>query len=166
MSVHTLIDLLEQLDTVHLHMLDLAAEKKKVIIANEVESLIKIMNQEAKLVKQIEILEQKRAASAQQYLRERGIKSELNLNLTELSRLVFDVEEKKRLLAIQEKLSETLQKLKRANELNQKLIEQSLSFIDLSLDILVGRPNQDVTYHHPADRSGNVTRSGLFDSRA
>lgn len=166
MSVHPLIDLLEQLDSVHIQMLDLAAEKKKVIIDNGVDALIRIMNQEAKLVKIMEILEEKRAAAAQEYLHECGIKSQLNLNLTELSRLVFDIEDKKKLLHIQEKLSDTLDRLKRANQLNQKLIEQSLSFIDLSLDIMVGRPNQEATYQHPADRGSSMARPGIFDSRA
>ncbi|MNY67586.1 hypothetical protein D3C86_2052050 [compost metagenome] len=56
-------------------------------------------------------------------------------------------------------------RLKKANELNQKLIEQSLTFIDYSLDLLVGRPNQEFTYHHPADKGYTSNRSGLFDAR-
>lgn len=94
-----------------------------------------------------------------------GIRSNLNLNLTELSRLVFDPEDKLRLLQIQQKLSDTVRRLKKANELNQKLIEQSLTFIDYSLDLLVGRPNQDFTYHHPSDKGNSAARPGLFDTR-
>ena len=166
MSVQPLINLLEQLDQVHMNMLDLADHKKKAIVDNQVDSLIQLMNQETKGMKQIEQLEQQRVSAVHQFLQESGIKSQLNLNLTELSRLVFDIEDRKKLLHIQNQLSNTLARLKVANDLNQKLIEQSLSFIDFSLDIMVGRPNQDVTYQHPSERSSVMGRPGLFDSRA
>ncbi|MGN7359301.1 flagellar protein FlgN [Paenibacillus sp. SAF-054] len=166
MSVQPLIHLLEQLDQVHRNMLELAQLKKKAIVDNNVDSLIQLMNQETKGMKHIEQLEQQRMSAAYQFLQESGIKSQLNLNLTELSRLVFDIEDKKRLLEIQKQLSDTLTQLKQANDLNQKLIEQSLSFIDFSLDIMVGRPNQDVTYQHPSERGSQMGRPGLFDSRA
>ncbi|MFP4975371.1 flagellar protein FlgN [Paenibacillus sp. CN-4] len=165
MAISTLIELLERLDEVHLQMLDLAASKKQAIMDNKVEELIEIMNRESKYVKLIGQLEEQRAEAAHALLQQVGIRSPLNLNLTELSRLVFDPEEKQLLLGMQQKLSETLTKLKQANELNQKLIEQSLLFIDYSLDLLVGRPNQDITYHHPSDRSNHNGTSGLFDAR-
>lgn len=165
MALTTLIDLLERLDEVHLQMLDLAAAKKQAIMENKIESLIEILNRESKMMKLVEQLEAQRAEAAFSFLQGVGIRSNLNLNLTELSRLVFDPEEKSRLVHIQTKLSNTLNDLKKANELNQKLIEQSLTFIDYSLDLLVGRPNQEMTYHHPSDKSSNVYRSGLFDAR-
>lgn len=49
----------------------------------------------------IEQLDERRLQAAYEFLQERGIKSKLNLNITELSRLVFDVEDKQRLLHIQ-----------------------------------------------------------------
>ncbi|MFF2018089.1 flagellar protein FlgN [Paenibacillus sp. NPDC058177] len=165
MALTTLIELLERLDEVHIQMLDLAATKKQAIMENKVEVLIDILNRESKTMKLVGQLEEQRTQAAYAFLQGVGIRSNLNLNLTELSRLVFDPEDKSRLLQIQKKLSGTLHHLKEANELNQKLIEQSLTFIDYSLDLLVGRPNQEMTYHHPSDKGSNVYRSGLFDAR-
>ncbi|AIQ49714.1 flagellar biosynthesis protein FlgN [Paenibacillus sp. FSL R7-0273] len=165
MALTRLFELLERLDETHLQMLDLAAVKKQAIMDNKVDGLIDIMNRESKLMKLIGQLEEKRGEAAYTFLQGVGIRSNLNLNLTELSRLVFDPEDKSRLQQIQHKLSDTLHRLKKANELNQKLIEQSLTFIDYSLDLLVGRPNQDFTYHHPADKGYNSNRPGLFDAR-
>ncbi|WP_410512612.1 flagellar protein FlgN [Paenibacillus sp. BR2-3] len=165
MALTTLIELLERLDEVHHQMLELAVSKKQAIMDNKVEGLIDILNRESKLMKLTGQLEEQRAQAAYAFLQGVGIRSNLNLNLTELSRLVFDPEDKSRLLQIQRKLSGTLQSLKDANELNQKLIEQSLTFIDYSLDLLVGRPNQDITYHHPSDKGGSMSRPGLFDAR-
>ncbi|CAH1209594.1 putative protein YvyG [Paenibacillus auburnensis] len=165
MALTRLLELLERLDETHLQMLDLAAIKKQTIMDNKVDGLIDIMNRESKLMKLIGQLEEQRAEAAFTFLQGVGIRSNLNLNLTELSRLVFDPEDKSRLQQVQQKLSNTLHRLKKANELNQKLIEQSLTFIDYSLDLLVGRPNQDFTYHHPSDKGYSSTRPGLFDAR-
>ncbi|MFC3747560.1 flagellar protein FlgN [Paenibacillus sp. GCM10012306] len=165
MALTTLIELLERLDEVHIQMLDLAATKKQAIMENKIEVLIDILNRESKMMKLVGQLEEQRTQAAYAFLQGVGIRSNLNLNLTELSRLVFDPEDKSRLLQIQKKLSDTLHHLKEANDLNQKLIEQSLTFIDYSLDLMVGRPNQEMTYHHPSDKGSNVYRSGLFDAR-
>lgn len=165
MALTKLLELLERLDDTHLQMLDLAAVKKQTIMDNRVDGLIDVMNRESKLMKLIGQLEEQRAEAAYTFLQGVGIRSNLNLNLTELSRLVFDPEDKSRLQQIQQKLSSTMLRLKKANELNQKLIEQSLTFIDYSLDLLVGRPNQEFTYHHPADKGYTSNRSGLFDAR-
>lgn len=165
MELTNLLELLERLEEAHLQMLDLAAVKKQTIIDNKVEGLIDIMNRESKLMKVIGQLEERRTEAAYTFMQSVGIRSNLNLTLTELSRLVFDPEDKSRLQHIQQKLSGTLQRLKEANELNQKLIEQSLTFIDYSLDLLVGRPNQDFTYHHPSDKGSSAARPGLFDTR-
>lgn len=165
MALTTLLELLERLDEAHIQMLDLAASKKQSIMDNKVDALIEILNRESKFMKLIGQLEEQRGQAAYAFLQGVGIRSNLQLNLSELSRLVFDPEDKSRLLHIQQKLSGTLQQLKAANELNQKLIEQSLTFIDYSLDLLVGRPNQEITYHHPSDKGSSAKRPGLFDAR-
>ncbi|WP_379138059.1 flagellar protein FlgN [Paenibacillus sp. sgz500958] len=165
MALTELIQSLERLDEAHLQMLELADFKKTIIKDNKVEGLVEILNRESKLMKLTGQLEEQRQQATYKFLQEAGIRSDLKLNLTELSRLVFNPEDKSRLLHIQRKLSSTLKRLKEANELNQKLIEQSLVFIDYSLDLLVGRPNQDITYQHPSDKGGPVNRTGLFDAR-
>ncbi|MDO7906561.1 flagellar protein FlgN [Paenibacillus sp. JX-17] len=166
MALDVMMNLMEQLDTIHRSMIDLGQVKKKAIIANDVDRLIQLLNQETKLVKQIEQLEEQRIKASYQFLQDRGIKSQLNLNVTELSRLVFDPEDKQRLLHIQSRLSHTLDELKEINELNQKLLEQSLAFIDYSLDVLVDRPVQDAVYQHPGDKNMGKRSPGLFDTRA
>ncbi|GIP21761.1 MULTISPECIES: flagellar protein FlgN [Paenibacillus] len=166
MAVQALIESLERLDEAHVDMLDWAGKKRTAIMKNNVDELIGILNQESRIMKRIEQLEQERVTACYEFLHERGVKSQLNLTMTELSRLVFDPEEKQSLLHMQKKLSNTLHQLKELNDLNQKLIEQSLTFLDYSLDLLVGEPEQAATYQHPADKNGGRGRPGLFDTRA
>ncbi|MNO64070.1 FlgN protein [compost metagenome] len=166
MTLTPLLETLDRLDEAHVYMLDLADFKKQIIKENKVEDLIKILNKESKQLKLIEELEEERGQAAYAFLQGVGIRSNLNLNLTELSRLVFDLEEKQKLLDIQKKLSGTLQRLKEANTLNQQLLQQALSYIDFSIESMAYYSETEATYHHPAGKSVGVQRSGLFDSRA
>ncbi|KKO54963.1 flagellar protein FlgN [Paenibacillus sp. DMB20] len=167
MGVQVLIDSLERLEAVYTEMLALADFKKQAIMDNDVDEIIKLLNRESKGMKTIEQLERKRADAAYAFLQGHGVKSQLELTVTELSRLVFDPEEKKRLLDVQSRLSSILQQLKQKNDLNQHLIQQSLEFIDFSLDMLTGKSLQEeAIYHHPSDRGGSTGRPGLFDTRA
>lgn len=167
MGVQVLIDSLERLEAVYTEMLALADFKKQAIMENDVDEIIKLLNRESKGMKTIEQLERERADAAYAFLQGHGVKSQLELTVTELSRLVFDPEEKKRLLDVQSRLSRILHQLKQKNELNQQLIQQSLEFIDFSLDMLTGKSSQEeAIYHHPSDRGGSTGRPGLFDTRA
>lgn len=166
MSTQQILNSLLTLDQLHQDMISVGEMKRTAIIKNDIDKLIEVMNAESRIVKQIEKAESERITACQLFLQDKGIKSQLDLSITELSRLVFDPEEKKSLLEVQGSLSHTLEQLKKLNDLNQKLIEQSLLFIDYSLDLLGGRDTQEATYHHPADKSGGVQRSGLFDTRA
>ncbi|WP_054957458.1 flagellar protein FlgN [Paenibacillus dakarensis] len=167
MTVQTLIDILQRLELVYNDMLALAEDKRQAIMSNDVDAVVQLLNRESKGMKSIEQLERERVEAAYAFLQSRGVKSQLELTLTELARLVFDPEEKAGLLEVQSRLSRTLQELKVKNDLNQQLLVQSLDFIDFSLDMLTGKSSQDeATYHHPSDRGGSTGRPGLFDTRA
>ena len=165
MALTTLIELLYRLDEAHLDLIALAGRKKQAIIENKVDDLVQILNKESRQVKIVEKLEEERIQAAYAFLHQVGIRSNLNLNLTELSRLVFDLDEKQRLLEAQQKLSSTLQQLRNANSFNQELLNQALSYIDFSIETMAYPSDDQVTYKHPAARTGGFQKSGFFDSR-
>lgn len=166
-TIKAITDSLQRLEMVYIDMLAVADSKKQAIIQNDVDTVVQLLNQESKGMKEIERLERDRVEAAYIFLQSRGIKSQLELTVTELARLVFDPEEKRKLLDVQSSLSRTLQELKKKNDLNQQLLVQSLDFIDFSLDMLTGKSAQDeVIYHHPSERGGSTGRPGLFDTRA
>ncbi|GAK41262.1 hypothetical protein TCA2_3753 [Paenibacillus sp. TCA20] len=166
MSLNQLIVALQKLIVTHRQMLHTAEVKREAIVKNDTDTLIKLLNQESMIMKQIQSQEAERSEAVGAFLLERGIKSKLNLNISEISRLVFDVEDKRRLQEVQNELSNTLRELKEVNDLNQRLVEQSLAFIDYSLDVLVDKPTQAPVYQHPDQRQSMMGQFGLFDSRA
>ncbi|MDM5281323.1 flagellar protein FlgN [Paenibacillus silvae] len=165
MAVESLISVLGQLQAAHIEMLQLGEQKKEAVVTNKVDVLITLINQESKLAKKIELIEQQRMQAVHQFLEERGIKSKLNLTISELMRLVFDTEEKKRLYQAQTDLTDVLQQVKQINEVNQQLIKQSLSYIDFFLETMSFHAESEATYQNPLEKSYGVARSGLFDTR-
>ncbi|OAX46329.1 flagellar protein FlgN [Paenibacillus sp. AD87] len=165
MAIESIIDVLEQLEAAHVEMLELGERKKEAVVANKVDILISLINQESKLLKRIELIEQQRILAVHQFLEERGIKSKLNLTISELTRLVFDTAEKKRLLQAQTSLTDVLEKVKYLNESNQQLIKQSLSYIDFFIETMSFHAESEATYQNPLEKSYGIARSGLFDTR-
>lgn len=99
-------------------------------------------------------------------MREKGIRSQLQLTVTEMTRLVFNPDEKTELLDVQRQLMDRLTELKELNQINRELIEQSLAFIDYSLNLLVSRPEDDMLYQNPNQPSTAGKVRSMFDTRA
>jgi len=165
-ALNRLLEILEQMEAAHQQMLELGERKKTAIMENDVDQVILINNRESKIVKAIGALDQQREDTAHAFMLEKGIKSKLKLNISELARLVFDVEDKSRLLDIQSRLAHTLKQLKALNEINQQLTEQSLMFVNMSIELMVGTPTDSYTYTHPANTYGAAQRNpGFFNAR-
>ncbi|NGZ76126.1 flagellar protein FlgN [Saccharibacillus alkalitolerans] len=165
MALKQLIGQLEQLNRSHLEMIEVAEEKKTAVIKNDIDTFISTMNRESKLLKRIQGEDERRGELAYAFMQERGIKSRLKLTIAEISRLVFDPDEKRELLDVHARLSDTLMRLKQLNDANRQLIEQALSFIDFSMELMSHRPEQEATYQHPAAQAYGYSRSGMFDRR-
>lgn len=165
MPLERLINLLETHNEIHQHFIELGEQKKEALIANKVDQLITIMNLESQAYKRVQQIEEERIEAVQQILAYFGIKSKLNLNLNELSRLFFNPEDKERLFQAQSALATTLQQLKDLNELNRQLLQQALSYIEFSIESMSYYSENEPTYHHPAGKTGRTQLSGLFDAR-
>lgn len=165
-SFEQLLDVMHSLDAAHHSMLDLAEQKKHALIRGDVEDLTRIVAKENKFIKQVGELDRQRVEAIGQYMIEKGYKPNPRVTVSDLTKIVFQAEDKKRLMEAQKKLLGAIRKLREINQLNQQLIEQSLAFIDYSLDLMVGPPENEVVYQHPQHAGGGAKRTGLFDTRA
>jgi flagellar biosynthesis/type III secretory pathway chaperone len=130
-----------------------------------VEKLTQIVSKENKMIKQIGELDHKRVEVTAQFMIAKGFKPNAKVTISDLSKIIFDVEEKKTLVGLQRKLLATIRGLRELNQLNQQLIEQSLAFIDYSMDVIVGPPEDEVVYQHPKLSGNGAKRSSLFDGK-
>lgn len=166
MKIQPLLETLSRLYDVQSQLLDLANSKKSIIIQNRTDELSKVMQQESKLIKQLEGLEQERLEAALQYLNAFGMKGILGTTMTEWIQAVPLNKDKVALLDWQAKLLEVTQQLKRANDTNQALVHQALDYIDFSLELLTGAESEDATYQNPAQARSSYKNRRVFDTKA
>lgn len=164
-SVKSIVQSLVQLTTLHEQLITCAEDKKDAIIRNDVDQVSAIMHKETKVVKHVQSIELELQDHIGEYLQGKGIRSKLKLTISEVSRLVFDAEERELLSSERDRLVETINQLKRLNERNQDLIKQSLSFIDFSLNIYMGVEDDGFYTPDPAQMALKKN-ARLFDSRA
>ncbi|MBP1992639.1 flagellar protein FlgN [Paenibacillus eucommiae] len=166
MSMQDLIQTMEMLREAHGSLLELAKEKTKVLVDNKVEQLNLIIQKENKLIKHIAVLDQQRIEVIGGYLIARGYNPNPRITISDLIRIIFKLEERQMLSEAQQRLLTVLEELRDLNDLNEKLIQQSLFYIDYSLDLFAGSPDDDAFYHHPKHTGQLSNQTGYFDRRA
>lgn len=166
MPVQRLIVAMERLRDIHEELSGLADRKREALVHNVVDEVSAIASKETKLVRAIGELLQEQVDATNDFFRTKGFQPTRAITVTELSRMVTDPKEKESLLAARDRLTRTITTLKTKNELNQQLIEQSLAFINYSIDLVLG-PDEEPMYRNPAQqRPSGLKRSGYFDSKA
>ncbi|WP_261303473.1 flagellar protein FlgN [Paenibacillus andongensis] len=166
MTIQPLLELMDKLQETHEALLELAEVKTQILVDNEIDRLNIIVNKEKKLVRAISETEQQRIQFIGGYLISRGYNPNPKITIGDLVKIIFKVEDKQALMEAQHKLLTTVVQLKKLNVRNQQLIEQSLAFIDYSLDLYLGSPDDDYTYSHPVQSARSTARTGLFDTKA
>jgi flagellar biosynthesis/type III secretory pathway chaperone len=166
LSVQGLLQTMSKLIQVHISLLELAERKTNILVLNQVDKLNQIVNKETSTMKQITILDLQRIEDISSLLLERGYKPNPNITVGDIIKLVVKADDKKLLSDAQKQLLSTIYKLREKNQLNQKLIEQSLAFIEFSMDLVLGPSDDGVTYQNPLHQQQGLKRNGMFDSRA
>lgn len=165
MSIEALVTILENLNEAHLTLLDIARQKGPILVKNQVEELNQLVNKENKIMRQVVQMDEQRIEAINKYLFSRGYHPNPKITISDLAKVMFKHEEKRMLLDAQERLVQTITELKKEHALNMKLIEQSLAFINYSLDVVLG-PEESPIYEHPAHQTYGNKRNGMFDTRA
>jgi flagellar biosynthesis/type III secretory pathway chaperone len=165
MSIPGLMQTMNQLIQIHITLMELSEQKTKIIVLNKVDQLNQIVNKETSLMKRITELDHQRFNDISDFLIEKGYKPNANITVGDIVKLVVKADEKKHLIDSQRQLLSIIDKLRELNHLNEKLIEQSLKFIDYSLDLLLSPADDDAIYHNPSLNNKGMKRIGMFDSK-
>ncbi|PWW08359.1 FlgN protein [Paenibacillus cellulosilyticus] len=164
MSVQVIIEILQKQSEVYERLIQLADEKTPMLVRNDVQQLNAIMLQERKLVKRAEELEVSRFTHTNIFFS--NMRSHYRLGkLSDLIKAVTNADEKVALTQYHRLLTDLLAELKRKNELNQQLIQQSLSFLDYSIGLLVEDPSENYIYKNPMSTGYGQTTYSKYDRR-
>ncbi|WP_433744794.1 flagellar protein FlgN [Falsibacillus pallidus] len=125
----SIIEFMEKLIKLHGSLHQLAKKKTDVIKVGDIETLTQLMKDEQKHVKAIEMLNGKLVDICEEAAPGRTLTEIINS---------LDEKDRSQLIELQKQLTGEAQKLKDVNDLNQELLEQSLQYIWLNLDLFSG----------------------------
>jgi hypothetical protein len=144
-----LVDTLEKQLVLHKRLLQLAHAKTEAVKKNDMDELNRIVRDEQKHVNAITVLEKRRTAVSTETI------SDILPSLS--------LEEQSKVESLRNGMINVLAQLKEANDLNVELLDQSLQFVHLQLDLLAP-PD---TGNYALNGDSNKSSSGpVFDSKA
>lgn len=153
-----LISILEQEDSLYEDLLKLSMSKTPVLISGDLEALSRITEDEQEIVNKVNALDKKREEGMKDIANVLG-KDVKTLKLTDLIEILRSrPAEQNRLAAIYDKLSDTIGQMKRTNEQNKELIENSLEMVQFDMNVLQAYKAAPET----ANYSRNALNSGAY----
>ncbi len=84
------------------------------------------------------------------------------MTITNMLNMLSNNDDQKALLAVTTELTESITKLKRLEQLNRELLEQSMQFVQMSLNML----NPTIDHMNYGDKKQTERKHSMFDSKA
>ena len=164
MSATNLITTLEKLYKLHKSLFDLSVNKTDVIKQGDMSELDRVLKDEQKHLAAINTVEAERQRESSHYLQSRGVPFNQAPTISQcIEHSSF--EEQESLAQWQEKLVDIIGELKAQNELNQKLVYQSLQFVNMNLSMTQPQ-TESSTYSRPNGEKKAPASRSIFDSKA
>jgi hypothetical protein len=161
-SVEQLILALDKEYEIYKEVLEVAKQKKQIIVEGKMKELDDITSKEQAIILSIGKLESIREAILKNIVNELDIDEAQNIS--QLSKYLDD-KSKKKILAIRDKFKDILIGVRNQNDLNNKLIQHSLEYIEFNKNLLTSLENQGSTYSSNADEKDIKIKNNLFDAK-
>lgn len=162
MAVQQVMKSLEKLVEVNTYLVNLSKEKTAVVTAGSVDELQTLLVKERKYIRILEQTESDRDKTTKEWMKENKLTS-AHVTITEMLTLIEDEQAKQELEQAAIQLTEIIIQLKQQEQLNQQLINQSLKFVQMSLDVM--NPSFKQMNYGNKKETQTVERS-VFDSKA
>ncbi|WP_047980836.1 flagellar protein FlgN [Ornithinibacillus contaminans] len=164
MSVQAIIKKLDKLTGIHQQLVQLSKEKTTVIKEGAVEKLQAVLVKERKYVQQLEQAEESRRTEVEAWFEENKLPLAEATVTTMLQQLTAE-EEKEAVEAAAVRLTEAIVELKQQEQLNMALIQQSMQFVQLSIDLL-SPTLKSMNYGNKTQSEQSSVGRSVFDSKA
>lgn len=166
MSVEAISSTLTMLERMHKSLLELAFKKTEIIKAGDIEALDQLLKDEQAHVAAIDKLEQQRQKQVTDYFEAKGLASADKTTVADVIEAAEQQADKAALSAVRERLMQIINDLRKQNDLNQKLVFQSLQIVNLTLDVVRPRTEQMNYSSNEVLGTNNIAKKSYFDSQA
>ncbi|MYL40234.1 flagellar protein FlgN [Virgibacillus massiliensis] len=155
--------LLLTLVTLHQELIAISNQKTEAVKSGNLEKLQQVLVNERKQIRKIEKAEEGRQLVVADWFESQRLNIEPTI--TRLVEAINCDETRKELTAATNQLTEAITTLKQQEQLNMALINQSMQFIQLSMDLLNPSLSQ-MNYGGSATESTGSIKRSVFDSKA
>ncbi|WP_234447034.1 flagellar protein FlgN [Virgibacillus salexigens] len=163
MSIEKIKALLLTLVTLHQELIAISNQKTEAVKSGNLEKLQQVLVNERKQIRKIEKAEEGRQLVVADWFESQRLNIEPTI--TRLVEAINCDETRKELTAATNQLTEAITTLKQQEQLNMALINQSMQFIQLSMDLLNPSLSQMNYGRSETESTGSIKRS-VFDSKA
>lgn len=145
--------------------MSISNEKTDAIKLSDSEALIKLLTKERQLIQTVEQLEEQRMQLVEQYFLKNNMQNE-EKSITNLLNAVKDGKQKHELEQIVAQLIQHIVSIRESEQLNSDLLQQSMQFVQLSLDMIQPQA-QTINYgdHAKQKKSDSSQKRSVFDSK-
>lgn len=162
MSIQQIIGIIKDLGKDHENMLDLSKQKTEYVKKGDMKKLQSLLLEERNRLRLVEQKEKKRIEAVEAWFHNHRLETD-ERTVTNILERLENKQNKKELEQASIQLAETIVKLKQQEKLNHDLIEQSMQFVQLSMNLL--QPSIENMNYGNKENAGSVKRS-VFDSKA
>lgn len=163
-EVDNIISILKEEYGYYKDILELSKSKKKIITEGKVGELDKIVKLEQNMILNIGQLEKKREEEVSKLCSILGVKHD-KITVSEIAKVIQE-EQKNELEKVQSEFLEILSELKSVNDLNGQLLEQSLEYIDYSINLIAGSGMETGSLYEDIGKGKNrSSKKNIFDTK-
>ncbi|WHY88388.1 flagellar protein FlgN [Neobacillus novalis] len=156
--MNKLTEALQTLADLHEALVETAKKKQQILISAELNPLLSILAEESKLIKKIQVADQKRTAILGEQANQHS--------LAELIEREPDDAVKKEWSDLYTHLKSLLAEIEQVNLTNQQLIKQSLTFTNYMIEQMVPSSNGTGVYSPMAGTQEKQESVRFFDAKA
>lgn len=162
MSIKAILDSLQELTIIHKQLLEVSQQKTDIVKEGSIDKFQAILAKERKYIKILEQAEEQRQKEVGKWYTTKQLSLE-NMTITNMLEILTDEQEQQDLEQMTIELTKAITQLKQQEQLNQALIQQSMQFVQLSLDML-SPTIQNINYGKSKEAEGS--KRSVFDSKA
>ena len=156
-----LVTTLDELMVILKQLINLAERKKVVLIERKVDELNQLVQEEAKIVKQLNQVDQER-----EQLVESALQNHPSLSFSQFVEQLPDEFTKKNLQSKLKSLQQLMMELHDINKVNERLIEDSVNFVQHMIEHITKSKQQHFNYQSPSQQKSQTSNRGFFDTKA
>ncbi|WKA53922.1 flagellar protein FlgN [Planococcus shixiaomingii] len=160
--LQSVVKTLDELIVIQKQLIDFAEQKQTILIERNINELNLLVKQEAKLIKQLGRLDQERERLVNAVL-----ENYPGLSFSQFIEVLSDKEMKHELRSCIEALQEVIAELQAKNRVNERLLQDSMNFVQHMIEQVTKTKNQNFNYQSPlAQQKSQTSSRGFFDTKA